>query len=93
MPETRLVLLPEGQDTGAIVDDPEFTEVTNQGEVYTLYRVVRFTHEIFDHPQKWTHMANVVRVRRTALGVALLRVVDRAIDDAKVTLSGTGDQD
>jgi len=32
-------------------------------------------------------MANVVRVRTPAIGVALLRVVDHVIEDAKVTLS------
>jgi hypothetical protein len=31
-------------------------------------------------------MANVVRVRRHALGVALLKVADRIIEEAVVTL-------
>ena len=81
-------LLPEGLPTDDIVDDPEFTEVTRNGEVYTLYRIVRVTHEASSHPDGWTHMANVVRVRTPALGVALLQVVDRVIEDARVTLSG-----
>ena len=80
-------LLPEGLDVTDIVDDPEFTEVTRNGEVYTLYRIVRLTHEATSHPEGWTHMANVVRVRNPAIGVALLKVVDRSIDDARVTLS------
>ena len=91
MNEPRFDLLPEGHLPDEVVDDPEFTHITNNGEVYTLYRIVRFTHEVFDHPEGWTHMANVVRVRRRALGVALLRVVDRAIEDATVTLSGIDD--
>ena len=88
MPDELFDLLPEGTPTGDIVDDPEFTEVTRNGEVYTLYRIVRITHEASDHPQGWTHMANVVRVRTPALGVALLQIVDRVIEDARVTLSG-----
>jgi hypothetical protein len=82
-------LLSEGVDTFSIVDDPEFSEVSLDGEIYTRYRIVRFTHEATDHPDGWTHMANVVRVRREALGVALLKVVNRVIEDAIVTLAPT----
>ena len=88
MSDDSFCLLPEGQLVTDVVDDPEFTEVTFNGEVYTLYRIVRITHEATSHPQGWTHMANVARVRTPALGVALLRVVDRSIEDARVTLSG-----
>ena len=80
-------LLPEGTETSSIVDDAEFTEVTRNGEVYTLFRIVRITHEASNHPRGWTHMANVVRVRKPAIGVALLLVVNRVIEDARVTLS------
>lgn len=80
-------LLPEGLVVTDVVDDPEFTEVTRNGEVYTLYRIVRLTHEATSHPEGWTHMANVARVRNPAIGVALLKVVGRSIDDARVTLS------
>ena len=87
MSDAFLQLLPESQAADEFVDDVEFTEVTGSGEVYTLFRVVRFTHVVRDHPDGWTHMANVVRVRRTALGVALLRIADRIIEDASVTIS------
>jgi len=87
MSDDNFVLLPEGLVIADIVDDPEFTEVTRGGEVYTLFRIVRITHEVIDHPEGWTHMANVVRVRTPAIGVALLRVVDHVIEDARVTLS------
>jgi len=80
-------LLSESTPTSEIVDDDEFTEVTNNGEVYTLYRIVRITHVATSHPDGWTHMANVVRVRNPAIGVALLLVVNRVIEDASVTLS------
>lgn len=87
MSSTRFHLLPEGLRVDEIVDDPEFTEVTDNGEVYTLYRIVRVTHEVTDHPDGWTHLANIVRVRQSAIGTAFLRVVARVIEDAKVTLS------
>jgi len=87
MHDASFQLLPEGTETSSIVDDAEFTEVTRNGEVYTLFRVVRITHESSNHPRGWTHMANVVRVREPALGVALLKVIDRVIEDASVTLA------
>ncbi|NBP53077.1 MAG: hypothetical protein EBU67_02065 [Actinobacteria bacterium] len=68
-------LLPESVPTDDIVDDPEFTEVTRNGEIYTLFRIVRVTHE------------SVVRIRKPAIGVAHLRIIARVIEDAKVTLS------
>lgn len=91
MNDARFELLPESQASEEFIDDVEFTEVTNLGEVYTLYRIVRFTHLVHDHPDGWTHVANVVRVRRTALGVALLRIAERIVEDASVTLSHADD--
>lgn len=82
-------ILPEGISTDEVVDDPEFTEVTRNGEVYTLFRIIRITHEATDHPEGWTHLANVARVRSPAIGVAHLKVIDRVIEDAKVMLSAT----
>lgn len=87
MSGNHFVLLPEGLVVADFVDDPEFTEVTGNGEIYTLYRIVRVTHEISNHASGWTHLANVVRVRDPAIGTALLRIVDQAVEDAKVTLS------
>lgn len=89
MSEPHYDLLPESHDPHDVVDDLEFTDVTNHGETYTLYRIVRFTHEVTSHPSGWTHLANVVRVRKRALGTALLRVVNRSIEDSEVTLSPT----
>lgn len=71
----------------SVLDDPEFTEVTMDGEVYTLYRVVRLTHEFVRHPEGWTHLANVARIREPAIGVAHLQVIERAIEEARVVLS------
>ena len=91
MTDAPFTLLPEGVPFSAFVDDPEFTEVTRFGEVYTLFRIVRITHQLNNNPGGWTHIANVTRVREPALGVAHLRIVDRVIVDAKVTLTPVGD--
>ena len=70
-----------------MLDDPEFTDVTMDGEVYTRFRVVRITHELVNHPEGWTHLAIVTRVRDPAIGVAHLMVRNRVIEDSTVTLS------
>ena len=87
MNDSIFVLLPEGLPIGDIVDDLEFTEVTHNGEVYTLFRIVRITHVATRHPDGWTHLANVTRVRAPAIGVARLKVINRVIEDARVTLT------
>lgn len=90
MNEWGFRLLSETSRTLDYVDDPEFTEVTGSGEIYTLFRIVRITHEAEHSDSEWTHLANVVRVSDSALGVAELRVVYRVILDARVTVSGHG---
>lgn len=87
MSDHKSRLLPEGLPTTELVDDIEFTEVTDNGEVYTLYRIVRFTEEFIGHPEGWTHVANVVRVREPARGVSYLQIRDRSIHEARVTLA------
>lgn len=90
MNEWRFRLLSETSRADSYVDDPEFTEVTGSGEIYTLFRIVRITHEAEHSDSEWTHLANVVRVSDAALGVAELRIVDRVILHARVTVSGQG---
>ena len=87
MSDHKTILLPEGLPVTSIMDDDLFTEVTHNGEVYTLFRVVRVTHELIRHPEKWTHLANVVRVREHALGVAHLRIENREVRDSRVALA------
>jgi hypothetical protein len=87
MAEPTYRLLSELTKVEDYLDEAVFTDVTNEGETYTRYRVTRITHEVSDHPRDWTHMANVVPVRTSGIGVALLRVVNRAIEDSEVTLS------
>ena len=83
-------ILPEDTSTGSVVDDPVFTEVTGSGEIYTRYRIVRFTHEILDDPDGWTHVANVVSLRSGRIGTARLKVEERSITESCVKLTDTG---
>lgn len=84
-PECRL--LPEGTETDQFVDDPEFTVVTGDGEIYTLFRIVRITHDCTKAKLPWTHLANVARVVDRAIGVARLLILDRVIVDASVDIA------
>lgn len=78
-------ILPEGTNVDDFVDNGVFTDVTEDGEVYTLYRIVRITHEAIGPSIHWTHRANVTAVRSDQFGVALLRVRNRVIEDSQVT--------
>ncbi|MFM2046345.1 MAG: hypothetical protein RL383_422 [Actinomycetota bacterium] len=91
MSEPLFTLLPEGTEVAHYLDDPLFTEVTEQGEVYTLFRVVRITHEVSGHPEGWTLLANVTRERNPAIGTALLRVESRSIEESKVSVNRSVD--
>lgn len=90
MDEPRYRLLSELSRVEDFLDDPVFTDVTHNGEVYTTYRIMRITHEITGHPDNWTHMANVSLEREIGLGVALLEIIDRAVERSRVRLSDTG---
>ena len=87
MGEPAYTVLSELLPVDHFLDDPVFTDVTGQGEIYTLFRVMRVTHTVDHHPDGWTHLANVARVREPAMGVAMLRIIDRQIDDSHVKLS------
>lgn len=91
MPEPEFRILSELLSVEDFVDDPVFTDVTDHGEVYTRYRITRFTHEVFHHPAQWTHLANVTPERSPGIGVAKLRVMDRSIDESEVTLTQLND--
>ncbi|MEN9301089.1 MAG: hypothetical protein RLZZ254_870 [Actinomycetota bacterium] len=80
-------ILPEGTNVDDFVDNGVFTDVTDDGEVYTLYRIVRITHEATTPHVHWTHRANVTAVRSDQFGVALLRIVDRIIHSSQVTIT------
>ena len=64
-----------------VVDDPLFTDVTEDGERYTQYLIVDFTYVFHNHPQGWTHLA-VVMDRSQRVHEAFLRVVDRVIEES-----------
>lgn len=87
MSDIYFSLLSERHTTDEVVDDILFTDITNEGEIYTLFRIVRFTHIADNHPDGWTHRANVVRVHEPRIGVALLKIVDRVIVRSSVDIS------
>lgn len=84
MEEPTYVLLSELVSISAIVDDPVFTDVSQDGENYITYRVIRFTHEISHHVENWTHLANVALEYETGFGVAFLRVKNRVIEESRM---------
>lgn len=84
MSTPRYVLLSEATTISDYVDDPVFTDVTNDGETYTTYRIVRITHEIFEHPEEWTHLANVSLEFSIGIGVALLLIRNKIVEASRI---------
>lgn len=80
----HFVLLSEATSVDDFVDDPVFTDVTNDGEVYTTYRIVRFTHEVQEHHEGWTHLVNVSLEYGEGIAVAFLRIRNRIIEDSRI---------
>ena len=66
------------------VENPVFTDVTNDGEIYTTYRIVRITHEVFEHPDEWTHLANVTLEFNIGIGVAHLRLKNKVVEASRI---------
>lgn len=84
MTTPRYVLLSEGIAVSDYVENPVFTDVTNDGEIYTTYRIVRITHEVFEHPDEWTHLANVTLEFDIGIGVAYLRIRNAIIEKSRI---------
>jgi hypothetical protein len=87
MSSPRTVVLSESLEISDFVQSDIFTDVTEDGEIYTSYRIVRVTHAIVDDPDGWNYIANVVGIHEAHIGVADLKVVDRMITDSRVTLT------
>lgn len=77
-------LVSELIDVSTIVNDVVFTDVSDDGEMYTTYRIIRFTHTIENHPQHWTHQANIASLDGSVIGVALLDIRDRIVMSSQV---------
>jgi hypothetical protein len=84
MTTPRYVLLSEGTAVSDYVENPVFTDVTNDGENYTTYRIVRITHEVFEHPDDWTHLANVTLEFNIGIGVAHLRLKNKMVEASRI---------
>jgi hypothetical protein len=89
MSTPRTVVLSESLETSDFVRYDIFTDVTDDGEIYTSYRIVRITHAIVDDPDGWNYVANVVGIHENHMGVAELKVVDQMITDSRVSLTPT----
>lgn len=68
----------------AVVDNTIFTDVTDSGETYTTYRIVRIVHAFTDHPSGWTHIAEVTPLRSRGTFEAFLEIRDRHIERSRV---------
>lgn len=87
MSSPQYLLLSEATTISDYVDNPVFTDVTKDGEIYTTYRIVRITHEVIDHPDEWTHLANVSLEFNIGLGVAHLRLKNKVVEDSRIKLT------
>lgn len=76
----------------AIVDNPIFTDVTQDGEMYTTYRIVRIIHAFQAHPSGWTHLAEVEPLRSSGRLEAFLHVQNRTIERSKIQGSDSPSQ-
>lgn len=78
----------------AIIDNPIFTDVTNNGENYTTYRILRITHTFTAHPIGWTHIAEVAPLRSMGLFEAFLEVRRRIVERSAIRrpIAGNGEQ-
>jgi hypothetical protein len=84
MTTPRYVLLSEATTISDYVNNPVFTDVTNDGEIYTTYRIVRITHEIFEHSEEWTHLANVSLEFSIGIGVAHLLLKNKVVEASRI---------
>ena len=76
--------LPDSFEVTDFIEDPLFTEVSEGGEVYTTYRVLKFTHAFSSHTAGWTHIAQVEKVYEPGRYEAFLEVVRRHIERSRV---------
>ena len=68
----------------AVVDNPIFTDVTDDGEHYTTYRIVRITHAFAAHPSGWTHIVVAAPLRSIGLFEAFLEVRRRVVERSAI---------
>jgi hypothetical protein len=87
MSTPHTVVLSESLEISDFVQYDIFTDVTQDGEIYTSYRIVRVTHAIIDDPDGWNFVANVVGIHDKHMGVAQLKIVDRMITESRVSLT------
>jgi len=77
--------LPADLSVESVVDDAVFTDVTESGEVYRTFRIIRFVYEFDSHPQGWTHLAFAVAERNSHEVEVFLRIENRVIEESYVS--------
>lgn len=80
MPEIPHTSTDDIKRVAAVVDNPIFTDVTEDGERYTTYRIVRISHTFASHPSGWTHIVVVAPLRSVGLFEAFLEVRRRVVE-------------
>lgn len=85
MAEFGLNSLPADLAVESVLDDGVFTDVTEDGEVYHTYRIVRFVYEFEDHPQGWTHLAVAIGSKNSDEVEVFLRIVNRVVEESYVS--------
>ena len=84
MDEIEVFFLDQHRAVSEVVDDPVFSNVSEFGEVYELFEIQNISHEYLNHPQRWTHRAQVRRHNSHEIFNAELRVVNFSIEDSVV---------
>ena len=84
MEEIQVIFLDNPQDVCEIIDDPVFSHVMENGEVYEAFEVIAVTREYINHPHHWTHGVTVKHQLSQKLFSADLRVLNFCIDESEV---------
>lgn len=85
MSEFGLHPLPADLAVESVVDDAVFTDVTESGELYRTFRIIRFVYEFDAHPQGWTHLAVAVAERNSHEVEVFLQIENRVIEESYVS--------
>lgn len=84
MEEIQVVFLESSRAVCDVIDDPMFSHVVDNGEIYEAFEVTAITREYINHPHHWTHSATVKHLLTQKLFTADLRIRNFCIDESEV---------
>lgn len=84
MEEIEVYFLDEPREIYDVVDDPEFSNVFDGGEVYELFEITRIAREYLNHPFGWTHFVEVKHSFTQLQFTADIRVANFSVEDSAV---------